>query len=71
MRPDITTRRGIDEQIMQLRRMLKLHEDDYDQVQEIGYEIEKLRNMKESMHHPWEKPRPLAESSLMSFGVGL
>lgn len=62
-------REDIDNQIMQLRRMLKLHEDDYDQVQEIGYEIEKLRNLKESMLHPWEKPRPIAEASLVRYGV--
>lgn len=64
-------REDIDNQIMQLRRMLKLHEDDYDQVQEIGYEIEKLRNLKESMLHRWEKPRPAIESPLTSFGVGV
>lgn len=69
MKNDFTTRRGIDEQIMQLRRMLKLHEDDYDQVQEIGYEIEKLRNLKESMLHPWEKPRPVNEASLSRYGA--
>lgn len=63
-----TTRRDIDAEIMRLRRMLSLHEDDYDQVQEIGEDIVRLRTLKESMIRPWERVRPSNEVGLDRYG---
>lgn len=60
---------GIDVEIMRLRRVLTLHEDDYDQVQEISEDISRLRALKESMIRPWEKSRPSNEAMLQRYGV--
>lgn len=65
----LATCKDIDAEIMALRRKLSLHEDDYDQVQEIGNEIEKLRQLRETWLHPWQKPRPVNEASLSRYGV--
>lgn len=72
MKPDFTTRRGIDAEIMRLRRVISECETegcDPLLIGMIGADIEALRKMKEPMLHPWEKARPQHEASLLRYGV--
>lgn len=72
MKPDLTTRRGIDAEIMNLRRQIsKLPEDAIGEICIISENIQQLKEHREALAKPWEKPRPAIESSLTSFGVGI
>ena len=72
MNPDLTTRRGIDAQIMNLRRQLsKLPDDAIGELCIIFENLEVLREKRELLLKPWEKPRPDDERSLTTFGVGV
>lgn len=65
MKPDFTTRRGIDAQIMNLRRQLsKLPEDAIGEICILSENLEVLREKREALAKPWEKPRPAIESPL-------
>lgn len=78
MKPDFTTRRGIDAEIMSIRRTISRIEDEEKDPLVAGFtiglferDIRELREMREAIQKPWEKPRPNVEKSLTSFGVGI
>jgi len=70
MKPDLTTRRGIDAQIMNLRRQIsKLPEDAIGEICLLSENIQQLKEQREALAKPWEKPRPTNEASLSGYGV--
>ena len=76
MKPDLTTRRGIDAEIMSIRRTISRIEDEEKDPLVAGFiiglferDIRELREMREAIQKPWEKPRPIAEASLVRYGV--
>lgn len=91
MKPDLTTRRGIDAEIQRLADEIADIKEDYcsdlediiegeKHIAERNYHaeisvlrkrIKELETLKESVLRPYERVRPIHESTLMGFGVGL